>query len=382
MPSPEIVVAGHICLDIIPTFQDDIPDRLFAPGTLIEVGRSLMATGGAVSNVGLALHRLGVPTTLVGKIGDDLFGRAVMDVLRGHDDSLAQGMIVAAGDTTSYTIVLSPPGVDRMFLHAPGANSTFHPDEVDAGCLDGARLFHFGYPTLMEQTYADGGTALTELFAEVRRRGAAVSLDMAQVDPRSKAGRVDWQAFLEEVLPQVDVFGPSIGEIMHMIGRDRRTLENADSIIAVADHLLEMGPAVVALKMGSDGLFLRTTAERTRLRDVPGIELDDRWSGRTLHHACFKVEAVGTTGAGDCTLAGFLAGLLRGRSPERCVRDASAVGACSVEREDSTSGVPSWDDVQHRVRRGWAQRSVSLDLDELEWSEEQALWMDRSGRRS
>lgn len=375
----EIVVAGHLCLDVIPTFPDRIHDRLFEPGTLLEVGRPVLATGGAVSNVGLALHRLGIPSKLIGKVGDDLFGRAILNILRHHDQSLADDVIVSADDSSSYTIVLSPPGVDRIFLHAPGANNTFRPDEVDG--IEGARIVHFGYPPIMEQTYADGGEALAQLFAGVRKKGAAVSLDMAQVDPSSNAARVDWTAFLQKVLPFVDVFAPSIGEILDMLGRtdrrpaDHRRPTDGAALIDVADRLLEMGAAVVVLKLGTSGLFLRTSSEQERIDAVPGLRLDGRWRGRTLLHGCFDVIAVGTTGAGDCTLAGLLAAMLKGRAPEECLRDASAVGACSVEREDAASGVPSWEAVQGRVRSGWPLRPVEVDLSGWTWSDAHELWV-------
>jgi len=47
-------------------------------------GAATVSTGGAVSNTGIALHRLGVPTRLMGKVGDDILGRAIPDVLRSH----------------------------------------------------------------------------------------------------------------------------------------------------------------------------------------------------------------------------------------------------------------------------------------------------------
>ncbi|MGL4610244.1 MAG: hypothetical protein ACRCYY_11300 [Trueperaceae bacterium] len=65
----DILVAGHLCLDIILSFAHG--RAVFTPGHLTEVGAATFATGGAVSNVGLALLRLGVGAKLVGKIADD-----------------------------------------------------------------------------------------------------------------------------------------------------------------------------------------------------------------------------------------------------------------------------------------------------------------------
>jgi sugar/nucleoside kinase (ribokinase family) len=127
----EVVVAGHVCLDIIPTFSPGSGEgNLFGPGKLSLVGPVVLSTGGAVSNTGLALDRLGVAARLAGKVGDDFFGRTVLDILRGYSPSLTEGMIVGKDEETSYTIVVSPPGVDRFFLHSPGANDTFSADDV------------------------------------------------------------------------------------------------------------------------------------------------------------------------------------------------------------------------------------------------------------
>ena len=103
----------------------------------------------------MALHRLGLETRLLGKIGNDWIGRGILEILRSHGPRLAAGMLVVPGEQSSYTIVLNPPGVDRIFLHCPGANDTFSAADVTSGRLGSARLFHFGYPPLMRRMYRD-----------------------------------------------------------------------------------------------------------------------------------------------------------------------------------------------------------------------------------
>jgi sugar/nucleoside kinase (ribokinase family) len=60
-----VVVAGHVCIDIIPEIGRDFE---LLPGRLVEIGTAVTATGGAVSNTGVALHLLGIPATLMGKV--------------------------------------------------------------------------------------------------------------------------------------------------------------------------------------------------------------------------------------------------------------------------------------------------------------------------
>ena len=361
---PEAVVAGHICLDVIPRFEGRGGADMFRPGKLIKVGPAVISTGGSVANTGLALHRLGVSARLIGKIGDDLFGRAVLEILRSHHPALAEDMIVGS-DATSYTVVVSPPGVDRSFIHYPGANETFDPAGVEVSSSRGARLFHFGYPPLMRRTYEDGGRGLAELLRRAKDAGLTTSLDMAYPDPESEAGRVDWESFLERVLPHVDVFLPSLDELLFML-RGAGAAGEASSLLSdVAGRILEMGAAAAVLKLGDQGLYLRTTDNTDRLRAMGACAPADltAWRRRELLTACFEVDVVGTTGAGDCTIAGFLAGLLMGLSPAEVMLGAVAAGAYNVESADATSGIPDWERLQARIASGWKRRQTSQRLD-------------------
>jgi sugar/nucleoside kinase (ribokinase family) len=368
---PEVIVAGHICLDIIP--QITHPVGSLSPGQLIEVGPARFATGGAVANTGLALHRLGVKTALVGKLGDDPFARRVLDLLRGYGPMLTEAMCTVPCETTSYTIVVSPPEVDRLFLHCPGTNATFDESDIDFDRFDGARLFHFGYPPLMEKLYIDGGDTMRRIFSLAKEHVVATSLDMAAIDPHSKAGEVDWRAWLKRVLPEVDIFAPSIDETLFMLGREKDTSSPPDRIDAqtlgsLSDELLSLGTAVVLFKLGDRGVYLRTTPDADRLRAVgPCLSHDtESWSEQEIYAPCFQVDCVGATGAGDCTIAGFLAELLKGGTPQQAVTMAVAVGACSVEATDAVSTVPTRREVQQRIDAGWKRHEPTLNLPQQE----------------
>jgi sugar/nucleoside kinase (ribokinase family) len=387
--SCEVIAAGHICLDVIPTIGRPAQglDRLLQPGKLVHVGPAVTSTGGAVSNTGIALHRLGVAVRLMGKVGDDLFGRAILDLLRGQGPQLAEGMIVVPGEATSYTVVISPPGVDRVFLHCPGTNDTFGAADVDLSALGGARLFHFGYPPLMKRMYENGGAELAELLRKVKEAGLTVSMDMAKPDPNSEAGAVDWKKLLAAVLPHVDVFLPSFDELLFMLNRPLfdRFAEQGDDLGRHADEallnwlsgsLLEMGAAVAAIKLGENGLYMRTTSDRRRIERMGAAKPanPDAWLGRELLAECYRVEVAGTTGAGDCTIAGWLCALLKGLNPEEALQSAVAAGACNVERADATSGIPAWEAVQARMQAGWEKRPHDIALPHWRYDAAAQLW--------
>src|SRR5215467_12750919 len=100
----EAIVAGHICLDVFPTLVGG--EVLFKPGQTVEAGPAVFSTGGAVSNTGLALHKLGIPTGLIGKVGSDLFGQAILQIVESHGSGLSDGMVVLPGESSSYTIII------------------------------------------------------------------------------------------------------------------------------------------------------------------------------------------------------------------------------------------------------------------------------------
>ena len=90
----DVVVAGSICIDMTPEFkklQEKTMQEIFIPGKNKAMNKMVISTGGPVSNTGLGLIRLGVPTKLMGKVGDDFLGKGVLSLLEEYDaaDSLS-----------------------------------------------------------------------------------------------------------------------------------------------------------------------------------------------------------------------------------------------------------------------------------------------------
>lgn len=218
MGGKKAVVAGHICIDITPVFPDrPQPDvgSILTPGKLIHMQGVNVHTGGAVANTGLAMKKLGCDVSLMGKVGRDDFGALVLQALAQYGAD--QDMIVDAWASTSYSVVLAIPGIDRIFLHDSGANDCFTCANLDMEKVRRADLFHFGYPPLMKQFYRNDGRELETLLRTVKEAGVAVSLDLAAVDATSDAGQANWQRILERALPWVDFFVPSAEELCFML---------------------------------------------------------------------------------------------------------------------------------------------------------------------
>lgn len=385
LPAKSCIVAGHICLDVIPTlFTSGDFTSTFRPGRLLEAGPVVIATGGAVSNTGIALHKLGVDTQLMGKIGQDLFGQAILDVVKSYGgDHLADGMRQSPGEASSYTIILSPPQIDRIFFHCPGPNDTFSAADVDYDLVAQAAVFHFGYPPLMKRFYQNNGAELVDMFKRAKATGVTTSLDMAMPDPTGPSGQADWPAILQAVLPYVDLFLPSLEEMLLMLSPETfKAVASGETPITpilaseLATDLLALGAKIVMLKAGHLGLYLRTAGEAVLAelgRAHPGAVA--RWANREFWVPVFQTKPVGATGAGDSAVAGFLAALLRDLTPTETVTMAAAVGACNVEAADALSGVRSWDETWSRVRAGWPRQRVEFDSPGWRFDESRQLWL-------
>jgi len=365
----DIVVSGHLCADLLPDTSSLPLAALSSPGKLFEVDSLEISTGGAVSNTGLALHRLGVNVGLMTAVGDDLLGRVIIAKLKDRDPQLGEMIGVHEDVASSYSILLSPEGADRIILHCTGNNVHFDSNDINYDIVKDAKIFHLGYPPILPRLFADDGKESVQIFRRVHTLGVITSLDMALPDPASESGKVDWTQFLKATLPYVDIFLPSIEEIMFMLRRADYDQWAGNVLLNVsqsylrdlAGELLEMGSTIVGFKLGDRGFYLHTSADAKRYNRFDRINLDvDIWQTHELWHPAYEVDVVGTTGAGDAAYGGFLAALLNKSDPKSTIQITCAVGACNTESHDATSGILPWDETLARIHSGWQLSDVTL----------------------
>ncbi len=386
----KVMVAGHLCLDITPRFaagaKVDI-GRVFSPGQLTNVGQAVLSAGGAVSNTGLAMAKLGLDVMLNGKVGEDAFGNIIRQFVGAER---AAGLKAVPDQNSSYTIVLAPPGVDRFFLHYPATNDTFGADDVDYELAKQCVLFHFGYPPLMKNMYENDGAELVKMYKRIKQLGVTTSLDMTMPDLSSSSGRVSWKSILERVAPYVDVFLPSIEEIAFMMDRElfeKRKSQAAgeDATLAyepgdfgdISDALLSMGIKIVAVKCGIRGVYLHTAGADQICAMGTACPGDVYvWSDRQIWAGSFKTEKFGSAlGAGDAAVAGFLCGLVRGFSPEDTMQIANALGWQNVQAVDALSGISGWQSTLELLEaKDRARNPVGLSPDDWRYSPDRQVY--------
>ena len=386
----DVVAAGHLCLDLFPRFETAIATGRIAdvlrPGTLVNMGGMALGTGGAASNVGIAMKIFGCRVAFMAKLGDDPLGRVTRELLEAHGS--AEGLALSAGTDSSYSVILAPPNIDRLFLHCPGANDRFTAADLNPAVLARSRLFHFGYPSLMRSMFADGGEELARILGQARGAGLTVSLDTALPDPTSPAGKADWRGIYRRSLPQVGFFLPSIEETFCTLQPQeylrRKEQAGGQELIdhfrpeefgRCAEEYLELGCAVAVIKAGHNGWYVRT-GPRERIAGLGRAAPRDpaSWADRELWCPAFVVEKIASaTGSGDSSIAGFLTALLKGHPLEECLKLANAAGAMNLRAYDSLSGLPSWDSLLEASRR-LTVRELDFLKSPWEWDPRRKLW--------
>jgi sugar/nucleoside kinase (ribokinase family) len=415
----DIIAAGHLCLDLFPAFDtagtaDKVGDIL-RPGTLIHMGPMTFGTGGSVSNVGIAMKMFGCRVGFVAKGGDDALGRIMVEIMT--KDGSAEGIRLAPGEASSYSVVVAPPGIDRIFLHCPGTNDTFTREDIDFELVSRARLFHLGYPTLMRSLFIDGGRETARILKAVKDTGATTSLDISLPDPNSEAGRADWREIYERSLPFTDLFAPSLEESLFTLhpreylrrkreaeGRELLDLVSPEECEALAEEYLQMGCRMVVIKNGHNGWFYKsadaavlrgigralptgassvgsgTTGTRPAAAGSHGRDLEvwlASWADRELWCPAFQVnEIASTAGSGDSSIAGFLTALLLAEPVERSLKLANAAGALNLRGVDTLSGLGSWQEVAEAAET-LPVRALSALPSPWRWSDDAGLWEKR-----
>jgi sugar/nucleoside kinase (ribokinase family) len=311
MPKPpDVLSAGIIVADYVCTPIPHLP----AAGEVVLADRILLSIGGCAANVAVDLAKMEVPAAVVGRVGGDVAGRVVADMLRDH------GLDVSAVRTTpdvhtSQTLIVNVVGQDRRFIHTFGANGEFRAADIPLDRVERCKVLYLGGYFLMGNVRQD---ELIPVFAAARRAGAKTVLDVVTPGPADYLGRLD------RLLPHVDVFLPNNHEA-ELITGERDPVRQAETF-------RRMGAGTAIVTLGGDGAVV--VSERLRLRS-----------------GTYMVEFVDGSGGGDAFDAGYVYGLLHGLGVEDCLRVASALGASCVRAIGTTTGVFTKTECEEFLRR-------------------------------
>ncbi len=279
-------------------------------GELARVDSVTVHNGGNAMTAAINLHKMGVPSAMIGKVGADLFGDFLRERLVANGVS-ADGVKVDTDTQTSVSVVLLEGG-ERSFLHCVGTNATFSIEDIDWSVIEECDLVFVTGSFLMDRF---DGEETAAFLKKCKEMGKTTFLDVCW-DAKGRWGEV-----IDSALPYLDFFMPSIDEAREIAG-------GIDDPERIADVFMARGAKNVVIKLGSRGSYLRLAGEEQG----------------TVYPSVKGVVAVDTTGAGDSFCSGFLAAYARGLAPSECMKVANATGALCVTAKGATTGIRSFDD--------------------------------------
>ena len=378
MKKYDAVIAGYICIDLIPTFKkgvtvNDVYDVL-RPGRLVEIDGMESTLGGVVANTGMAMKKFSKRVFLNGLLGTDFIGKIARESLEKYE--LSEGIQTVKDKGTAFGLVIAPPAVDRIFLESPGCSELFDLQHIDYDAVAQSRVFHFGYPPLLKKFYRQKGKQLVSLFKKVSDMGVVTSLDFSLPDAESESGKVKWIDILKATLPYTDIFVPSLEEALKMVfpyeyavleaaGGDIVDRVPPDLIKELGERLIAYGAHIVLIKAAHKGLFL-WTGDVAAINSKQTICLQEAaWNNRQLWCEAYPVireKIINASGAGDTSAAAFLAAVLNGESPGVAMQYAAIAGKNNLYCNNIFEDMPDWEMMTEELR----EASVEVrDIKEL-----------------
>ncbi|MEV4143302.1 ribokinase [Amycolatopsis sp. NPDC049691] len=280
----DVLVVGSANADLLVAV-----DRRPAGGETVLGGDTVLAPGGKGANTAVAAGRLGADVALLGAVGDDPYGRLLLDSLRAA--GVDTGLVRTSDRPTGIAYITVTPDGENAILVSPGANSSLEPADVDA-VFDGVEVMVASLEVPLP--------TVEHAVARAAENGVKVLLNLS---PAAKLS--------PETLAKLDVLLVNEHEAAWLTG------PGADF-----RKLLDLGPRAAVVTLGAAGAVV---VERDATTEVESP----------------KVEAVDTTGAGDAFAGALAASLAEGVDLVSAAKRAVRVAAFSVTRAGAQPSYPT-----------------------------------------
>jgi 2-dehydro-3-deoxygluconokinase len=280
----------------------------------------LQGFGGDTSNCIIAASRLGASTAYVARLGDDAFGRKFLGLWQRENVDVSGVRTDPEAPTGIYFVTHDDGGHEFSYLRAGSAASRMRPADLPLDVIRDTKVLH-----VSGISQAISASACDSVFAALdaaRQSGARISYDSnlrLKLWPLARA-----RAVIVATLPLTDWFLPSLDEAALLSG--------ASEANAILDWCHAGGATLVALKMGSDGVWV--SSEKVR-EHVPG----------------HRVVAIDATGAGDCFDGAFAARIVAGDDAVAAARYANAAAALATTGYGAVDPLPTHADVAAFLKR-------------------------------
>jgi ribokinase len=301
----KITVVGSLNMDLVVRAP-----HMPVPGETVIGSDFRTIAGGKGANQAVAAARLGAEVTMIGRVGDDDFGRAQLRNLSELGIDTTHVIVDPEAATGIALITLDASGQNSIVL-APGANMRLTKEDINAA--RGAIVQSDVLALQLENPLEVVAYAIDIAHAE----GVKVFLNPAPAQPVP-----------EETLAKLDYLIPNENETALLTGIEVADINSAKK---AAERLREQGVGTVILTLGARGAFLVSAEESVH---VPG----------------YKVEVVDTTAAGDAFVGGLAVALAQGQNLAEAVRYANAAGALAVTRLGAQPSLPTRQEVKEFLK--------------------------------
>ena len=305
MSNAKVVVVGSANMDIY-SWTDHLPE----PGETVIGDRYWMVMGGKGANQAVGARLLGADVTMVGRVGEDLFGQRMLETLNSYGVA-CDYVRVDNGAGSGVALVIVDKKAENVVVVISGVNMRIDLTDVDAAA---DKLGDADVLLMQLEIPLDAIERAVDIALE---GGALCVLNPAPARPLPDC-----------ILRKVDLLTPNRHEAKVLSGVSTDTLDGAE---AAGQALLGKGAQAVIITLGAQGALIVRPGETLHLEGVP-------------------VDALDTTGAGDAFMAGLAVALAEGRSLEEATRFANMVGALSTKKPGAMPSLPTRDEVEAFAR--------------------------------
>jgi ribokinase len=305
MTNVKVAVVGSSNMDIF-CYTDQLPE----PGETVIGDRYWMVMGGKGANQAVGARRLGAEATLVGRVGDDLFGQRLLDTLNTYDVA-CDNMLVDKEAGSGVALITVDRQAENNIVVVPGVNMRIAPLDVEAAA----------------DRLRDADVLLMQL--EIPLDAIERAIDIArQGDTLCILNPAPARHLPDRILEKVHILTPNQSEAKLLSGVPADTPEGAE---AAGQALLDKGVQTVIITLGALGALI-VQGDQSHYVEGVGVDAQD------------------TTGAGDAFMAGLSVALAEGKTLKVATRFANIVGALSTTKPGAMPSLPNRDEVEAFVQ--------------------------------
>ncbi|MBA5778720.1 sugar kinase [Stappia sp. F7233] len=269
--------------------------------------------GGDTSNAAIAARRQGLSSGYVSAVGTDAFGDMLMDLWKAEGVS-TETVARSGAPTGLYFVTHGKDGHRFTYRRAGSPASLMQPQDLPAEALSACKALHFS--AISQAISASACDATFTAVEIVKKAGGLISYDTnlrLSLWPLDRA-----RAVIHATVALADILLPGLD--------DARMLTGLTDAAEIAAFYLAMGPKIVAVTLGGDGVLIATPE-------------------RMEHLPPHKMRLVDATGAGDAFDGAFLAEYLASGDAFQAARHANAAAALSVTGLGAVAPLPYRKDV-------------------------------------